>query len=164
MSHLAITIDGHAFDVALTWNPQLERVEVTVNGEVLDVLVPNATRPFAEQEWLMVNERPYELMFDHDLRWVQAYFGRHQVEVRDLDAAVVRPRSGDSRVKAPIPGLISRVLVAPGDRVETGDPVVILEAMKMENEIRSQATGVVQKVHVKEGDTVLRNELLLEIR
>ena len=112
----------------------------------------------------MVNQRPYELMFDHDLHWIQAYLGQHQLEVRDLDAAVVRPRSGDSRVKAPIPGLISRILVAAGDMVEAGDTVVILEAMKMENEIRSQASGVVKKVHVKVGDTAVRNELLLEIR
>lgn len=164
MSKLAITIDGRTFEAGLTWNPQMERAEVTVNGEVLDVLVPNATRPFAEQEWMLVNQRPYELMFDDDLRWLQAYYGRHHLEVRDLDAAVARPRSGDNRVKAPIPGLISRILVAPGDRVETGEAVVILEAMKMENEIRSQATGVVQKVHVQAGATVLRNELLLEIR
>lgn len=164
MSNLAVKIDGHTFEVSLQWQVGREALDVMVNGEVLRVVVPNTAVGFGEQEWLMVNERPYELMFDDNLHWIQAYLGRHPLEVRDLDAAVARPRSGDTRVKAPIPGLISRILVAPGDRVELGDTVVILEAMKMENEIRAQAAGVVHSVHVEEGDTAVRNELLLEIR
>jgi biotin carboxyl carrier protein len=164
MSKLAVTLDGRTFDVSLVWNPQADKVAVTVNGEVLTLKLPAAAVAFADVEWLLVNDRPYELMFDENLRWLQAYYGRHHLEVRDLDAAVTRPRSGDSRVKAPIPGLVSRILVEPGDEVTAGDPVVILEAMKMENEIRSQATGVITNIHVQPGATVLRNELLLEVR
>jgi biotin carboxyl carrier protein len=164
MNKLAVIIDGHSFEVELNWHANRPEVEVVVNGEVVRVMVPNTAVSFAEQEWLMVNQRPYELLFDQDLHWIQAYLGRHPLEVRDLDAAVARPRSGDTRVKAPIPGLISRVLVQPGDAVALGDTVVILEAMKMENEIRAQAGGVVKSVHVQAGDTAVRGELLLEIR
>ena len=88
----------------------------------------------------------------------------HTVEVQDLNQRVARPRSGDGRVKAPIPGLISRILVEPGASVTAGQPLVILEAMKMENEIRAPFDGVVQAVGVAVGQTVLRNTVLVEVQ
>ena len=85
------------------------------------------------------------------------------MEIQDLNQRVARPRSGDGRVKAPIPGLISRVLVAPGESVTAGQPLIILEAMKMENEIRAPFDGVVQAIGVTVGQTVLRNTVLAEV-
>ena len=65
--------------------------------------------------------------------------------------------------KAPIPGLIARVLVAPGQTVEVGEPLLVLEAMKMENEIRAARAGVVQEIAVSEGETVVLGDLLVEV-
>jgi biotin carboxyl carrier protein len=64
-------------------------------------------------------------------------------------------------VWAPMPGKIVRVLVRAGQEVKEGDPVVLLEAMKMENELRSPATGTVGSVHVAEGDQAERGQLLI---
>ena len=64
-------------------------------------------------------------------------------------------------VWAPMPGKIVRVLVRAGQEVKEGDPVVVLEAMKMENELRSPATGTVGSVHVAEGDQAERGQLLI---
>ena len=66
-------------------------------------------------------------------------------------------------VLAPIPGLVLRLLVKEGDSVNAGDPVLILEAMKMESEIASTATGVISKVSVKEGASVQEGEVLIEV-
>lgn len=66
-------------------------------------------------------------------------------------------------IVAPIPGLVLRFLVNEGDSVKAGDPVLILEAMKMESEITSTATGVVKKINVKEGASVQEGEALIEI-
>ena len=74
------------------------------------------------------------------------------------------PASGDGRVKAPIPGLISRVLVEPGATVSAGQPLVVLEAMKMENEIRAPFDGVVSALSVSVGQTVLGNQVLAEVK
>ena len=61
---------------------------------------------------------------------------------------------GPEFVTAPMPGRIVRVLVAPGDSVESGDPLVVIEAMKMENELRALHAARVGTVLVRAGDTV----------
>jgi biotin carboxyl carrier protein len=64
----------------------------------------------------------------------------------------------EETVRAPIPGSIVRVFVRPGDQVEPDQPLVILEAMKMQNEILSPMQGLVRAVHVEQGQTVLGDE------
>ena len=66
-------------------------------------------------------------------------------------------------VLAIMPGKIIRVMVEPGQHVEEGDPVCVLEAMKMENELRAHRSGSVQVVHVKPGDDVEKDQVLVEI-
>lgn len=164
MSKLSVTIDGHTFEVSLNVPPNGHKpFTVTVNGETFGVLVPEMELPSHQPEWMIINGRPYELVFDNDLRWLKSYFGIHQVEVRDMEALAARPRSGDGRIKAPIPGLITRLLVEVGDKVEIGRPLLVLEAMKMENEIRAARSGTVAALHVSPGQGVVRGEVLAEI-
>ncbi len=66
-------------------------------------------------------------------------------------------------IRAPMPGLVVRVEVQEGQRVETGSGVVVLEAMKMENEITTPGPGVVRAVHVKAGEAVERGAPLVEM-
>ena len=66
-------------------------------------------------------------------------------------------------VSAPMPGKVLRVLVKEGESVKTGQGLLVLEAMKMENEIPAPRDGVVKKIHVKEGDTVNTGDPLIEI-
>ena len=61
---------------------------------------------------------------------------------------------GDRVVKSPMPGRVVKVLVAKGDSVEVGRGLVVLEAMKMENEVRAKVAGTVAEVHVAPGATV----------
>ncbi len=65
------------------------------------------------------------------------------------------------QVKAPMPGLVLSVLVAEGDEVKKGDSLLVLEAMKMENMIKSPTDGIIKKIEVKPGNTVEKNELLI---
>ncbi len=65
-------------------------------------------------------------------------------------------------VKAPMPGLIIDLKVKAGDTVKAGDSLLILEAMKMENIIKSQGDGVVKNVKVKKGESVEKNQVLIE--
>jgi biotin carboxyl carrier protein len=62
---------------------------------------------------------------------------------------------------APMPGLILSVKFSNGDKVKKGDTILILEAMKMENLIKSQITGVIKKIYVKEGESIEKNSLLV---
>jgi len=68
-----------------------------------------------------------------------------------------------NRVSAPMPGMIVKMLVAVGDRVEKGDVVALLEAMKMQNEIKSGVAGVVKLVAASDGDAVEKGSTLVEI-
>ena len=68
---------------------------------------------------------------------------------------------GEFAVKAPIPGLVVKVLAEEGDEVDEGQSLLILEAMKMENELRSPKAGVVKKIEVTPGQRVEQNSILI---
>jgi biotin carboxyl carrier protein len=71
--------------------------------------------------------------------------------------------AGERVIKSPMPGRVVKVLVAKGDAVEVGQGLVVLEAMKMENEVRARAAGTVLEVHVKQGSTVEGNAKLVTL-
>lgn len=68
--------------------------------------------------------------------------------------------SGDATIKAPMPGLVANVLAEEGQMVERGQAVVVLEAMKMENDLTTPRAGLVKSVRVKKGQTVNQNDIL----
>jgi biotin carboxyl carrier protein len=82
--------------------------------------------------------------------------------IRDMQAAVAKP-SGPAPLRAPMPGLIVQLRVAVGDHVAAGDGLVVMEAMKMENELRAPAAGTVRAVHVAVGAAVEKGALLVEL-
>lgn len=100
--------------------------------------------------------------------WVEGF--RYEVEaldertrtIRDLSAAAAGP-AGPAPLRAPMPGLIVRVNAEPGDRVQAGQGLVVMEAMKMENELRAQAAGTVKAVHARAGTAVEKGALLVEL-
>jgi acetyl/propionyl-CoA carboxylase alpha subunit len=100
--------------------------------------------------------------------WVDGY--RFETEaldertraIRDLSAASAGP-AGPAPILAPMPGMIVRVSVKVGDTVEAGQGVVVMEAMKMENELRATAAGVVRSVEVAAGVAVEKGALLVAL-
>jgi acetyl/propionyl-CoA carboxylase alpha subunit len=83
----------------------------------------------------------------------------------DVDAAAHDhgPGAEQSEVSAPMPGTVIKVLVEPGQQVEARQPLVVLEAMKMETPLASPYDGVVRAVHVAEGDRVAGGSVLVEL-
>ena len=75
-------------------------------------------------------------------------------------AAAPTARSGPLAVRSPMPGKVVKVLVKAGDEVKAGAPVVVIEAMKMENELRAPRDGKVKEVSAKEGQTVEAGQAL----
>lgn len=67
------------------------------------------------------------------------------------------------KIRAHIPGLILQVHVAPGQKVQTGAPLLILEAMKMQNDVRAPQAGTVTAVHIKNGDLVAKGQVMVEL-
>ena len=82
--------------------------------------------------------------------------------IREMSASVEGP-TGPAPVKAPMPGLIVRVTVKVGDEVQAGQGVVVMEAMKMENELRAVGAGRVKAVHAEAGTAVEKGMVLVEM-
>ncbi|MFL5481004.1 MAG: acetyl-CoA carboxylase biotin carboxyl carrier protein subunit [Gemmatimonadaceae bacterium] len=82
--------------------------------------------------------------------------------LRDLTGAASGP-TGPAPIVAPMPGLIVRINVVQGDTVEAGQGVVVMEAMKMENELRATAAGKVRSVDVAPGTAVEKGALLVSL-
>ena len=73
------------------------------------------------------------------------------------------PAGAGTAIKSPLPGTITDVKVNVGDKVNAGDVVLVLEAMKMQNNIESETTGTVTSIAVKQGDSVMEGSVLLTI-
>jgi biotin carboxyl carrier protein len=69
--------------------------------------------------------------------------------------------TGEVNIKSPMPGLVTIISVQPGDHVEQGQRLLVLEAMKMENEIRAPRAGIIKDIGVKQGQTVEQNKVLM---
>jgi len=97
---------------------------------------------------------------------LQAETNGEEFSIEVLDRRAWRGRhsagevDGRQQITAPMPGKIVRVLVQEGEQVEVGQGLLVVEAMKMQNEIRSPKNGKVERVHVKEGQTVNSGEIL----
>ena len=114
-----------------------------------------------------VQLRPSESRGRYTL-WIDGF--RFEVEaldertraIRKLSAATAKP-TGPAPLVAPMPGMIVRVNVGQGDEVQAGQGLVVMEAMKMENELRAAAAGTVKRIHVAPGTAVEKGALLLEM-
>jgi biotin carboxyl carrier protein len=94
---------------------------------------------------------------------------RYTVEIKDRfdllleKMGIAGNASGKvNTIKAPMPGLIVTLKVSEGDTVKAGDPLLILEAMKMENILKSPGDGIIKKINIKKGDSVEKNQVLIE--
>jgi biotin carboxyl carrier protein len=110
-----------------------------------------------------VNGKEYEIELKTEAKKevIPTKINRSEVTTQSSKPQKVKATPGS--VLAPIPGLVLKILVKEGSEVKIGDPILILEAMKMESEIASTASGVVKSIKVKEGDTVQEDEVLVEI-
>ena len=86
---------------------------------------------------------------------------RAKVHTKSEDANI--KNSVRNMVKAPLPGTIFKLSVKVGDEINIGDTLLIMEAMKMENNIQAEVSGKVKSIEVSEGDAVLQDDILLEI-
>jgi len=137
---------------------------ITVNGRPFTVEV-------ADDGAVLVDGIAYDVALEGETATVDG--ASYAVQVSGLAvtpaAAVAVPAApavkaaGAGAVLAIMPGKIIRVLVEVGQQVEEGDPVCVLEAMKMENELRARQSGTVHAIHVKPGDDVEKDQALVEI-
>jgi biotin carboxyl carrier protein len=152
---LDATVGGRAVRVEV--RGEAGRYVVMLDGEPLEVDFQPAGRDFAS---LIVDGRSYEagLVRQPDGYSVALTDATFDIELRDAargEGASARPRAaGPVALKAPMPGKVVRVLVSAGAQVEAGQGLLVMEAMKMENELKAPRAGRVREVHVGERQAV----------
>ena len=154
---MTVTIDGD--DVRVDDGPVERARLVSVDGTpVRLVTIGNETHLAVARR--LDAKGSYALWIDGRRYDVEALDERTRA-IRDLSLATAGP-AGPRPLVAPMPGLVVRVAVAPGDRVEEGQGIVTMEAMKMENELRAPGPGTVKRVLARSGMAVEKGALLVE--
>lgn len=142
------TVDGKKVD----WD-MIERSEgmfhILSEGKSYRAKVINVDME-AKKVRLLINEKEYHVQVQSD----------RDVLLKKLG---IEAGSGSSQndIKAPMPGLILDVMAEPGQVIKKGDPVLVLEAMKMENILKAPGDGTIKSIAAKKGDTVAKNQVLV---
>lgn len=147
----------------------VERGRVTVDGEPVEAAL--SALPGTAVRHLLLDAHSYSLTAqpgDRRGRWHLALGpDRFRVEAVDERTRAIREMSGgdeteaDRTVVAPMPGLVITVEVEVGQQVRAGEGVIVVEAMKMENELKAPRDGVVTRIEVQPGQTVEKGATLL---
>ena len=144
----AVTVDGRARQVDVARIDRHTLSLVLDNVWLRDVTV--SPDPSTGRLVVLVGTTPVAVTLN----------GRRRRRGRDDGAA----GPGPGRVTAPMPGKVVRVLVKPGDEVRARQPLVVVEAMKMENELRAGRDGTIAEIFAREGASVDAGTLLVVIR
>jgi pyruvate carboxylase subunit B len=143
-----VTVDGREVTAHLTPVPGTPLRHLLLDGASLTL----ATEAGEGGEWrLLVHGSRHDVqVVDERTRHIRSLTG----------SGPVRPGAG--QLRAPMPGLVVRVLVEAGQAVEPGQGLIVLEAMKMENELRASAAGVVAGIRAVPGQAVEKGQVLVE--
>lgn len=159
-----VTVDGREFEVVVDGG------RVTVGNEEFETHLEAI--PGTPLRHLLLGDRSLSIAIEPGGRghwFVSRYGDRRELEVVDERTRHIRSLTGlgaqvtgPAQLKAPMPGLVARILVEVGQRVEAGAGVVVLEAMKMENELRAPHGGVVRALPAQPGQAVEKGQVLVE--
>lgn len=142
----------------------MKEYKYKINGTVYNVTVGDIENNMAQVE---VNGTPYKVEMEQTVAPVAVSAPRPSAAPRTVsgEKVIAKPTTtgGAGAIKAPLPGVVLDIKVNVGDAVNAGDTVVILEAMKMENNINADKSGVVKSISVNKGDSVLEGAELLII-
>ena len=143
-----ITLDGNAFDADVLKISDNE-FHVIRNNRSYNILITELKRG-EKKLTVKVNGTKYSAVVKDRLDDLLHSMGMDKASAHKV-----------SEVKAPMPGLVLRVMVEGGQQIKKGDALVVLEAMKMENILKSPADAVVKKISVVKGDKVEKNQVML---
>ena len=159
------TVNDEEFIIEIEQNNQ-----IVVNGTRYNIDFQHL--PEGDVLSLLLNNRSLEAVVEaREDNWEVLTKGElYTVKVQDERAyrlakarGVAGEVAGEAQIKSPMPGLIVAVPVAEGDVVAKGDKVIILESMKMENELRAPKDGVVARVNIAQGASVEKDQVLAVI-
>ena len=134
-----------------------------------------------EINFIQLNTNTYSLLLNNKSYYISINKQNHQfevninhipclVDVQDIHDVLLKTIGMDKKnlsklgeVQALIPGLVSKLFVIEGENVKIGQKLIILEAMKMENEIASPINGTIKKIYIQSGDKIDKGSIIMEI-
>ncbi len=143
-------IDGAKVDFDASWQPN-GLISVLLNGKSYTAIIENADRA-AKEALIRVNGRKYIVTIKEPIDLLLSTMG--------LDMKAMKKAEP---IKAPMPGMVLKVLVSPGQHINKGDGLIILEAMKMENILKATVPGIVKSIKVDEKTAVEKGTILIEL-
>ena len=137
----------------------------TINGNSYEVAIGEIEENIAT---VVVNGEEYKVEWEPEAEpeKKKPVLGKPAAETADSSSAAGEPSAAvnsNNAVKAPLPGVITEIMVAVGDEVQAGDTVIVLEAMKMANALQAEKAGKVTAICVKVGETVMEDDALVVI-
>ena len=154
--------------VEMEFSESLDKLLITPNNELIIDCVQLSSNSYSlilngKSHYLTINKQMdgYKVTVDHDTHLVQI---KDEVDIL-LEKFGMKGNTSShaGEIHALIPGLVSRLFVQPGDKVEIGQKLLILEAMKMENEIDSPISGTIGNIYIKASDKVKKGELIMQV-
>lgn len=112
---------------------------------------------------LEVNGTTYAVKMKEDIKKTKTPTLVRAASKRPAEPLKVNPKSKKTRIVAPIPGVVLSIDVKVGDTLKVGDRMLVLEAMKMENNIVCEKAGTITAINISVGQQVLQDELMIEL-
>jgi biotin carboxyl carrier protein len=138
----------------------MKNYKFTISGNTYEVDIIDVEGDIAKIE---VNGTPYMVEIHQQVKSAKTPTLVRSVMKEPQKDIEKRSDGPMSVVKSPLPGIIIGISVKPGDAVKKGQKLLVMEAMKMENEIKSEKDGVISSVKVSQGQSVLQDEVLIEM-
>jgi len=161
-----VTVNGEQHEVELV--ERLGTLHVTYDGEEVDARYDEVDR--LGQAALYIGNRSYAVSIEGNAEQAFVTVAGHlyQVELEDERERAARSAArerggGGGEIKSIMPGVVVRILASEGESVSKGEPLLILEAMKMQNEIQAPVDGTVSRIHVTEGTAVASGTKLVTL-
>ena len=147
LKNIIIEHDGVTISLESNWKPEDNLIKIKVDEKLLTLKIQKSIKGYEIQGFGLTGVVKIRTKIAHDL------------SVHMIEKVVVK---NTKIIKCPMPGLIVSIDVKQGQAVEDGDKLCTVEAMKMENIIRSEASGVIKEVFCKEGDSLATDEVIIE--
>ena len=166
MNDFIISVNSSKFDVAIINENELNLDEEKINYELIQVsgysYLLKLNNEVFELTSEKINSDQFKVLVGGNYFDITVRTALQEKAFKLLESSSAH-QSHHTDVKAPMPGLILKIRKSVGETVEQGESVIILEAMKMENEIKADNDGVIQKILIHEGDSVEKDQDLLII-
>ncbi len=139
----------------------MKKYKFTINGTNYAVEIKSVEDQNIQLE---VNGTPYAVTVDQEVKQIKTPKLVRSVAVPSTDqGAEVKASTKTGTIKSPLPGTILDIFVKPGDKVTIGQRILLLEAMKMENNIESDKAGTVTEIKISKGSAVMEGDVLIVI-